>query len=262
MRRFLILSGAAIVIGVTFAMLKSDSAVGSAPSPLAAYPGFGHDPDADEARYSQEDRSREGLIAACMEVKGFLYVASPAVVVEGRMTKAQLWALVEADPNRQYAKSLAPDKLTSYNLALARVPDANDPGLGPIGGCIGSAHRAIPGVYAAYGALLEPFEQLQAHIASDARVVAGEERWAACMSEHGFTFRTPRELRASLDEHRNQARGATDLARLKAEHARALTGGALCEKSTGLKEAIASARVEHESVFVERHQEVLERYRS
>lgn len=47
---------------------------------------------------------------------------------------------------------------------------------------------------AAYGALLEPFEQLQATIASDSRVIAGEERWADCMRAHGFSFRTHRDL--------------------------------------------------------------------
>jgi hypothetical protein len=262
MKRLVIPVVVAVAIAGAFAALRSDGAAGSAPSPLAAYPGFGHAPMRDEARFRQEEVSRENLVAACMKERGFDYVASPSVVVEADLTKAELWALVEADPNRQYAKSLPPDRLTAYNLALAGVPDADNPGLARIGGCIGAAHRAIPGVFAAYGALLEPFERLQEQIASDRRVVAGERRWAACMAAHGVAVRTPRDLRASFDERRELGRSAADLARLKAEHARALAQGASCEESSELKAAVAVARFEHESEFVERYREVLERYRS
>lgn len=262
MRRLLIPIVAALVIAGSFAALRNERAAGSSPLPLAAYPGFGHAPVRDEARFRQEELSREDLVAACMKERGFHYVASPSVVVEGALTKAELWALVEADPNRQYAESLPADKLTSYNLALAGVPDADNPGLARIGGCIGAAHRAIPGVFAAYGALLEPFERMQEQIASDPRVVAGEKRWAACMGAHGIAVRTPRELRASFDERREPGRSAADLAKLKAEHARALAHGASCEQSTGLEAAVASARFDHEDAFVERYREVLERYRS
>jgi len=261
MRSFLILSLAATAIAGTLAALHSENAVGSTPSPLAAYPGFGHDSAGDEARFSHEALNRESLIAGCMNESGFRYVPSPPITVDGAVTKQQLWALVEQDANRQYAKSLSPERATAYSLALAGVPDANDPGLDRIGGCIDAAHRAIPGVFAAYGALLLPFEQLQAEIASDTRVVAGEERWAACMRDAGLAFRTPRDARASLDERRNQARSQTELTRLRTEHARALDRSAACEESTGLQAAISSARVEHESAFVNRYREVLERYR-
>jgi hypothetical protein len=56
-------------------------------SPLAAYPGFGHDPEADEERFTTEEQRREELVAACMAARGFLYLPSPSVVITGEETE-------------------------------------------------------------------------------------------------------------------------------------------------------------------------------
>lgn len=187
------------IIGVIGGAART--AEGSERSPLSVYAGFGHDPAADEERFRVEDRAREQVIARCMAARGYVYVASPAVVVDVDVSgsREQLWSLIQADPNNQHLRSLAPKARESYSLALAGVRDANNPD-GPIGGCIGSAHSQIPGVYAAYGELLIPFEEMQKSIAADSRTKAAEARWAACAERGGFHYNSPRAMWAALDE--------------------------------------------------------------
>jgi hypothetical protein len=233
------------VAAASLALLGHD-AEGSPTSPLAAYPGFGHDPAGDEARFANEERTRENLVAACMKRKGFPYSPSPSIVVDDGLSRRQVKRLVDADPNNRHLASLRPAAYRAYSLALAGVPDANEPS-GPIGGCLGEAARAVPGVYAAYGALLEPFERLQAEIASDPRVVAAERRWAECMRGRGFAYAGPRDLAAAHDGSPTPPPAAA-------------ASGRACEERAALRAALAEARHVHEARFVDRHREVLERF--
>jgi hypothetical protein len=62
----------------------ADAEADAVPAPrlsrLAAYPGFGHDPDADEARFEREELEREEIIAECMKVEGYSYVPAPSTM--------------------------------------------------------------------------------------------------------------------------------------------------------------------------------------
>jgi hypothetical protein len=231
----------AVLVAVT-----GPEAQGGRESPLAAYAGFGHNPVADEARFAREERTRENRIAACMQQAGFFYTPAPAVVVNGTLTREQAWAMVQNNPNNRYLESLTPAQRTAYSMALAGVPDANAPN-GPIRGCIGQAHAEVPGVYAAYGRLLEPFERMQAEILADSRTVAAEADWASCMRGQGYAYANPRALAAALEASDGAQRDAA-------------AAGADCEVKTDLRGKIGEVRGDHEARFVERYREVLEQY--
>ncbi len=223
-------------------------------SPLAAYPGFGHDPEADEARHMAEEVERENLIAACMRRKGFHYTPAPAVD-GGLVSEAELER--EEREETAYLESLSPSEWKAYSLALAGVPDLNDEGsTAPTGGCFAEADRAIPGVYRAAGELAMEFERMEEVIARDARVRAAEQRWSECMGRAGHGYATPRALVAAPD--RWTAAQATDEA--LDEHDAALAAGERCEGEAGLREAEETARLDHETAFVERYRDVLDRY--
>lgn len=259
MRRLAALVLLASIAGLAWAA-PDRPAEAAGDSPLAEYPGFGHHADADEARFSREEQARERLIAACMRKKGFPYSPSPAVVADDSLTAEQAWELVQNDPNNKYASSLSKRERVRYHLALAGMPDANNPGSRPVGGCIAAAHRAIPGVYAAFNALRQPFERMQEAIGSDARVKVAEGRWATCMRELGHDFSTPTELRASLDGALTTPRSATELDALERAYETALAAGSQCDVTTGLGRAVAVTRFDHETEFVQRYRAVLERY--
>jgi hypothetical protein len=259
MRRLAVLVLLPTIAGLAWAA-PDRRAEAAGDSPLAKYPGFGHHADADEARFSREEEARERLIAACMRKKGFPYSPSPAVVADDSLTADQAWELVENDPNNRFASSLSRLERVRYHLALAGMPDANNPGSRPVGGCIAAAHQAIPGVYAAFNALREPFEQMQARIASDARVVMAEARWATCMRELGHDFSTPTELKASLDAALTKPRSAAELDALERDYEKALAAGSQCDATTGLGRTVAAATFDHEAAFVNEYRSVLERY--
>ena len=230
--------------------LQSPEAAAPRQSPLAAYPGFGHDAAADEGRYTSEESARENLIASCMRRHGFRYVPEPSVVADDSTTAADAFA---AGPNERYTASLTRRQWRRYSLALAGVPDANDPGAGPSGGCILDAHDAIPGVFAALNALREPYEDMQDRITADRRVVAATGRWGRCMRSQGHSYASPEQLAAAPD-----MAPATPAAQYEA----AVRAGVRCEQQARLPAAIAQATVDHETEFVEQYRDVLERYRT
>jgi hypothetical protein len=228
--------------------LQSQSAAPPRQSPLAAYPGFGHDPEADERSYASEELQRENLIAACMQGKGFRYTPEPSV--DGDSAGAEAFA---AGPNERYTASFSARRWRRYSLALAGVPDANDQSAVPNGGCIVEAHDRVPGVFAAYNALREPYEEMRERIAADRRVVAANRRWGACMRARGHAYATPQALVAAPD---------AVPAPPAAQYAAAVRAAALCERQARLPAALTAATIDHETAFVAQYRDVLERYRT
>lgn len=239
-------------------------------SPLAAYPGFGHDPEADEARFEREELARERRIAACMEQQGFPYTPAPAVRVLAP-TDGEAPPETTPDPNRRFVETLDADRRRAYYLALYGIADPfseaaedlHDPRAGSGGGCSGEALRAIPGVYAAHSRLSEELAALRRAILGDERVRSAEQSWAACLAERGLDgYETPRDLRAHLDRTRGSARppGPDAARKVAQEHRRTLEAGRACDARVGLTRTRDQVRMEREAAFVERHREVLDRH--
>lgn len=222
-------------------------------SPLAAFPGFGHNPTADEARYKREQSARERLIATCMKGQGLSYTpAPPREATQGSRGNAGRSNAAPVDPNERHAASLSPEARARYYTALYGVPDPNDqsaqlwkPGTPTGGGCLGDAMRALPGVYAARSALAEQFSDLRQSVLSDPAVTAAEGRWATCMKGKGFTFASPRAMFQSPNE----------------PPAAAQTADPACRTESGLKAAVEQAKVSREAAFVTAHRDRLESHK-
>lgn len=253
------------------AVTASGAAAVTEASPLAAYPGFGHDPEADETRFECEEVERERRTAECMAAAGWDYRPQPPVAAAGLATPEEAAAWADVDPNRAYVERLSPAGRRDYHLALHGVEDPHaesadalaDPADPLAGGCAGEALRAVPGVFAARNELREELLELERAIAGDPRVAGAERRWAACMTARGHAAETPAELLAAVDEA--ALAGAAEggpaeveaLARLEA----ARPDAADCALQAGLPPALAEARAEHEELFVRRHRRMLDEHR-
>jgi hypothetical protein len=260
MRRLtLILAGAALgLLGLQFSATAN---VTPAPqqrlqnSPLAAYPGFGHNADADEARFDRETLAREHMTAKCMKQKGF-----PYTVVAPVRDSAQA-----PDPNITYAESLSSQRRTEYYLALYGVENPNSPFADDLydrnapggGGCSGEAFATIPGVFKAAGILNEKYLELRASVKKEARVVAAEQKWSACMRGSGYLYGTTQDLLAELDTAVAEGRYTEQL---EQQHQRAVEAGRACGTKVGLEDTIAQVRVEQETAFVAAHKDLLDQH--
>lgn len=241
-----------------------------AQSPLAAYPGFGHDPEADESRFDREEMARERLIAQCMQQAGFQYTPTPSIRVEETTNIREALAAARNDPNERYVASLTPERRTQYYLALYGVPDPftqeaqglHDPERPEGGGCVGEALQAIPGVFAAKRVLQDQLDAMRRAVAQDSRVRAAEQRWSECMAARGYQYASPRELHAALDQAAAQAlaRGEKDISALERQHQEAVAAGRECAQQVQLGQTVAQVRAEHEAAFVRAHRAVLDRH--
>lgn len=241
-------------------------------SPLAAYPGFGHDAAADEARFEAEEMARERLVAACMAAEGFEYEPTPSLSLDGFESPEAAVAFMKSDPNEEYLRGLDADERHRYDLALYGVADPNSPRAEDLhdpeslvgGGCLAAAHRAIPGVFAAKNELREELRSLERAFLADPRVAAAERTWSVCMSAEGLDHPTPRALRASLDRTLDRLRAESaprpvfDAA--VAAHRAAEAVGQRCAASTGFAPKVRAVRIEYESRLVDRHRPLLERH--
>ena len=247
---------AAIVVAALAGVLPA-----RAQSPLAAYPGFGHNAAADEARYEQEERQREQMIAQCMRAAGHQYTPSPSVDASTLRSAAEARAAAEG-PNLRHAQTLAPEQRQAYFMALYGVPDPytedasklHDPASPTGGGCVGEALRALPGVYAAAAALTEEYVAMRRSVLEDARVTAAEGRWAECMRGRGQNFTSPRQMHRELA---TAARANREQARARIREVDPVARQ--CGQNSGLDSTIAQVRVEKETAFVAQHKATLDR---
>ena len=230
-------------------------------SPLAAYPGFGHNPAADEARFDRESFARERLIARCMKQAGLPYTP----VQSTRNDAAIPDQASQQDPNIAYAESLSAEQRKAYYLALYGVAnpnslaaddlyDRNAPGGG---GCEGQAFATLPGVFRAQGVLNEEYLELRQSVKGEPRVLAAERDWSACMKTRGYQYATTLDLLAELDNAVMQGRFTPEL---EQRHQVASTVGRTCGTAVGLDEMIAQVRVEKESAFVAAHKVLLDQH--
>ena len=196
-----------------------------------------------------------------MAGQGFPYIVSaPSILIDGSVTRDEFREFVENDPNTIYAQSLSPEARQRYYVALYGIPDPNDKSAvreGPSGGgCVGAAHRSLPGVYATRIALRDEFEKLLETIRSDPRVAAAELRWADCMSSRGYQGAPPSQFWASLEDSLLQPGISAEEGNTKVEQAEA--DGRICRGEAQLDAALREARIEHEAAFVQAHRNQLE----
>jgi hypothetical protein len=263
---------AVVALGLVSAgSLPAQAAPAGPASPLAAYPGFGHDPRADEARYEKEAQAREELIAACMAEAGFTYHPEPPSVVVGEMLPPPSLLRAVVRPNDRVVAGLSDAQKLRYNRALYGVDDPNDPRAeaqhdpsSPVGGgCLAAAHRAVPGVFAAKSALTEELLEMERQVRNDYRVEQAELRWAQCMSGLGYSYDSPRSLNAALDEKLalSHVTGET-MEEIVRDQEQAVGVAQVCGERIRFAETVAAVRLEAETAFVEEHEALLEEHRA
>ena len=248
----------AVFLGVAFA----GPSIGEVqpPFPLAAYPGFGHNPERDEARFDAEERERENLIAKCMTDKGFFYEPSPSVrITDDGPSAEELMENFSNDANFNYLKLLSPQDRERYYMALAGVKNEYD--YVKYGGCAGQALKAVTSVYAAASRLREELRELEADILNDPEVRSATQEWAECMKAEGTNFSNPTEVHRWRDDQIGKLRSEQQRSEADRFAEWALELGRRCEESSGLKSAKIASRVRHEDRFVDEHKDTLERHR-
>ncbi|NOK62290.1 MAG: hypothetical protein GFH27_549331n29 [Chloroflexi bacterium AL-W] len=233
-------------------------------SPLATYPGFGHDLAADEARFDRESMARELLIEQCMVQKGYAYEVVPPIRASSTVSSEEIVTAMD-DPNVRHAESLSVEQREDYYMTLYGVADPNALGADELydkdrpggGGCQGEAFATVPGVYAVRGQLNEAYIELRRTMTEDTRVHAAEEAWSACMADLGYPYNTPRDLLAEMDEA-TLTGNVTEV--FEQQHRQATEDGRACGAKTNLDATIAEVRAELEGTFIEEHQVVLDQH--
>jgi len=177
---------------------------------LAQYPGFGHDMDNDEKRYSEEEAQRESMISDCMARSGFVYVPAPSIEVRAEDLDSEknfekMLDEAQNDPNEKYVGTLSADMKKSYYMTLYGTEDPNseestdhDYAL-ENDSCTAQAHQKIPGVYSKRIKLSEAYDELERKLEEHELVKMATEQWSDCMSKKGHYYNTPAELAERSD---------------------------------------------------------------
>lgn len=204
----LLVAGSALLVTDALAFAgPSESA--PAESPLAAYLGFGHHPDQEEALYTGEESHRQLLIETCMESAGFQY-----------WTREPDWDPTSGepqspDPNQEYRDSLTPTQMIAYSVALSGRRsedegltademdrfDANADGRLDATerssmGCLGAASARVPGVFRVVGMLREEIQRMESEIRTSEIAAAAETGFVSCMNALGLAGRTTEAVRS------------------------------------------------------------------
>lgn len=239
------------------------TSVMSSQSPLAVFPGFGHNPDNDRRAFAAEEAKRQQVIGQCMRAAGFQYTSEVAQAVSAadaaRMPRRG--GPATESPNERYRQSLNAKQRTQYNMALYGVPDPNDeanlwnPASGTGGGCWGEALRSFDGVYAGLNALRDQYWDMHQAIAKDPRIVGTNTKWASCMKGKGFNLASRQEL-AGAQSNMGMIPDKPTMSPERVEAATAASSA--CLDAAGFEDAVRTATIEAETVFVAKHKAVLE----
>lgn len=248
-----------IILGV-FLLFAAQNITAQRPQnlqfPLAAYPGFGHDADGDEARYSREELARQRFVGRCMRVQGFAYTPNPARQIISATTPEQDYATSQ-DPNVVYADGLDQQQRSAYYRALYGVADPYDQSGAVGGGCLGEASRAIAGVYAAQSRLNEQVLELDHAVRADPQVVAAERQWSLCMKSYGLQYANTQAMLGEMDRAAIADQATPER---KQRHEEAVQLAKTCDNNVSLSAIIAQARVTQEQAFVQTHKTILDQH--
>lgn len=195
----------------------------AAPSQLADIPGFGVNPDADEARYNKEERLRGQMVVACMTARGFDYT-HPAP--DG------------PDENEVALSRQSAEHRATYYRALYGMDDPNDESISPeqvltAGGCFGNAHRDLGGIFRTPPALAD-----QKLALDESRDDLREAIYRACLERQNVSSE------ALAGDPRNASEGA----RKVSDQCRA---SVLRESSDQIRTLEAEFFIAHEAALVE-----------
>jgi hypothetical protein len=235
-------------------------------TPLARYPGFGHDPEADAAQHLRDERARASITAECMRTKGFTYHVT--LPVRGDTVPG---SEPPQDPNEAYFASLTADRQREYNIALYGIPDPDSEvdaedaaatGAPRAPGCRDEALRRVPGVFEARSALAEDFVRMRRSVLEDPRVRPAVERWSTCMWQRGEHHPSPQAMmRAADDIALVRARGElTRISTMEREWERAEPVAEACLGQARVEQVIRAVRIDYEQSFVAAHQDVLDAF--
>ena len=242
-------------------------------SKLAAYPGFGHNIDADEDRYTEEELRRELLLSDCMQSRGFEYTPAPSILVdEEAMNDAEEFErlLREAsnDPNEIYVNSLSLNMRKAYFVALTGMENPNNEEgeahdlAKDAGGCMQLVFEKVPGVYAKKNALSEELDEMEQRIASDSRNYEVNSRWANCMTEQGYEYSKPSDVHRASDQTMARLIGAQadtkEIEKAQIVMAKKLLQSQGCANKVELRKIRQQVRIEYENQFVDKYRELLE----
>jgi hypothetical protein len=233
-------------------------------SPLAAYPGFGHNWQEDEAQFEGEEHKREQFLVQCMKEEGFEYLEAPSVSLDD----VSLEEFVNyEDPNEVYVASLTPADRERYFVALTGVPNpesenlADQPDLKTyVGdtGCLGEARAAIPGVFAARSALMDEYEEMKRAVLSDAGIVAAFAQWAECMDQRGYPgLSSPSDIYRSVDDAALEGTAESSQALLAGAQQELATSQS-CDSEVGLSKTLLDVTYRYEENFVKTYSHVLD----
>lgn len=111
------------------------------------------------------------------------------------------------DPNQVYVDGLSPEEKHAFYQTLLGIDGSDgerrasvDPELYARGGCRGEAREAVgdDGQSRLLSDLYLPFQQLEAQVNADPRLLAYDELWAECMAEAGFRFESSPQAQATF----------------------------------------------------------------
>jgi hypothetical protein len=135
-------------------------------------------------------------LAQCMSEQGFDYVASPNQV-EAEVVPSYGIAAGEArqelvDPNLDILRSLTPDEVTAYEIALYGAPLVEFEGEAAQGSCADQAQQIIEGeIEPALLNLDALLAEIAAGLPGDNKYRAALGDWAVCMRRAGFDLASP-----------------------------------------------------------------------
>lgn len=98
------------------------------------------------------------------------------------------------DPNQNYINTLSAADQTAYYNDLFGTPPADADPNAPIemGGCYAEANDAVYGENA-FEQLDNQFQEVNARVDADPRIVEAYAAWSACMSDAGYSYSNPNE---------------------------------------------------------------------
>ncbi len=244
--------------------MGASASVDSPSSPLAAYPGFGHNWQEDEAQFEAEELKREQYLVQCMNEEGFDYLEAPSVSLDD----VSLEEFVNyVDPNEEYIASLSLADRERYFVALTGVPNPDSESLADqpdlktfVGdtGCIGEARAAIPGVFAGRSALIDEYEEMKRAVLSDPEATAAFARWAECMDNRGYPgLNSPSDIYRSVDEAALEGTAESSQALFEGAQ-QALSESQSCDSEFGLSKTLLDVTYRYEETFVKAYSDVLD----
>lgn len=174
----------------------------------------------DGAGIQRLARQQQEAIASCMKQKGFEYkvvgLGEFADVVGDSLDPEKfadkygygvttlinpdkVGKAAEVDANAAILAKMSAGQAKAYNKALTGSEQSKGGLLTP-GGCVGESTKKLFSSLIKLQALGPKFEEIQQRVNNNPKVLAGMKKWAACMKEAGYTYRTDADPAPALQK--------------------------------------------------------------